>query len=455
MKNITPEKRYRRSNFTTTMRRRGISSTECHYRPFNSTSQSSYVLQNPLNLVYRPTAPTYILTLQLTREHRAPKVRPVHIPRNSSELQCGTNDTTHTLSSNHTSRNSVPVDIPAGIAVLAPDSGDDGTKERRIGEDGNGQDEGESDGTPVGKVRAVLLTLTDEVVVAEDDLDDGHGAHDAGEYAGLDGDADAGVSDGLGNGGPSSHGRSHKRTGLIVVRVDDARVGGGEEDEHAWGEENGDHRADGLGDPLLQGWGAEKEAGTEIRSKCGGYVGRAGGDTSCDKVETLCILDGKTLTGGGATKYELRGFRGGSERCGISDGADLDTEEGEYEAENACQDSEADVYLPLEVADDERDDEGYGKTEHPHPIRNLLLRWERVLNKVGRVNTARMACTERDDFAALPRRLVDGSVDLAEYRLEGDPDDLVLDEELGERRAHHDHDTRPQEPITWRGRLLA
>lgn len=54
-----------------------------------------------------------------------------------------------------------------------------------------------------------------------------------------------------------------------------------------------------------------------------------------------------------------------------------------------------------------------------------------------------MASAERDNFAALPRRLVDGSVDLAEYGLEGDPDDLVLDEEFSERRAHHDHDTRP------------
>lgn len=298
-------------------------------------------------------------------------------------MQRGTNDTTHTLSSNHTSRNSISVDIPAGIAVLAPDSSDYGTKERRIGEDWNGQHEGERDGTPVGKIGAVLLTLTDEVVVTEDDLDDRHGAHNAGKDAGLDGDADAGVGDGLGDSGPSSHGRSLEGTVVIVVGVDDAGVGGGEEDEHARGKENGDQGADGLGDPLLQRRGAEEETSTEIRSKVGGHIGSAGGDTSSNEIEALCILDGVTVAGSSTTKDELRSFGGGGERCGISDGADLDTEEGKYETEDACQDSEADVHLPLEVADDERDDEGYGKAKHPHPVLNLLLRWEWVLDEVG------------------------------------------------------------------------
>lgn len=57
---------------------------------------------------------------------------------------------------------------------------------------------------------------------------------------------------------------------------------------------------------------------------------------------------------------------------------------------------------------------------------------------------------EGDGLAALLGGIVEGGVDLAEDGFQCRPDHLVLDEELSERCADHDHDTWPEKPVTGR-----
>jgi len=286
--------------------------------------------------------------------------------------------------------------------------------------------------------------------VAHDDLQHRRGAHHAREDARLHGDPDVLVRDGLRDGGPGGHGRRREGARVVVVRVDDARVGRREEHEHARCEPDGDEGPDGLGLPLLDRWRAQEEAGAEVARERICDVRRAGGDAAGDQIQTLRLLQ-VVHSGGGAAEDELRGLGCSGERRGVGDGADLDAEEGEQEAQEGCQDRETDVHPPLDMADDEGDNEGDNQAEHPHPVLNEVLRTRGVFDELLMALARAVLGEEGDGLAALLGGIVEGGVDFAEDGLQCHPDYFVLDKELSEGCTDHDHDTWPEKPVTGGG----
>lgn len=255
-----------------------------------------------------------------------------------------------------------------------------------------GDDKSERNSHPIGQIATDILVLANEVEVADEGLDSGHGAHDAceaGEVSQIcsgrrdwdegcshcrgDGDVKGRRSDGHGDGSPRGHGGGGEGAGVVLIWADDTGVRTHEEDEDAWREPHGDEGADGLGVPLGARGRAEEETGAEVRGQGGGHVGCARGDTACDEVEGLFLADREVLGGGDAAEDELRGFSGCGKRGDVCDTAALDAEEGEHEGEDRGQDGHADVHVELEGADDTGHDEGDDEAETPFPGADLVF----------------------------------------------------------------------------------
>lgn len=303
--------------------------------------------------------------------------------------------------------------------------------------------------------------------MTEDSLDDGGGTKDDGEDTGVEWDPDIWISDGASDGGPCSNRWCSEWAVLDGGGgVDDTWVGGGEEDEDTWGEPDGDEGSDHLGIPLLVWWSAEEETGTEIRGQSGGDISTTGSDGTGDQVKLLRLADvvdtiGTCDTevvalagdvGGGTTHDQLGSLRGGSKWGDISDGSDLNAEEGEEEGKDQGEEGEPWVHLPLDVADNHGHDSGGDKPAHPHPVLDLLLWGSEISDNVLIVGdvVAGVLLSERASLALGASALGETSVHLVPDGLESNTDNLVLDEQLNERAADHDHDSWPEEPVTWR-----
>lgn len=233
----------------------------------------------------------------------------------------------------HTSSDGIAVDIPSLQVVLPPECGKDGAKERSVGEHGGRDNPRQGDGTPVGEPPAELVTGANQVVMAEHDLEHGDDAHDDGEDAALKRDGDAGVGNGLGDGGPGGHGGNQEgalHASGLLLRGDilvDARIGRGEEHKQAGAEPDGNKGADGLGNPLLDGGGTDEEAGPEVTDERGSHVSATRSKRTGNKVDLLRMLDSVAAVRSGTTEDELRGLGGGGERGVVGNGADLNGEE--------------------------------------------------------------------------------------------------------------------------------
>lgn len=168
--------------------------------------------------------------------------------------------------------------------------------------------------------------------MAEDDLGDGEGAEEAGGDSGALGDGDGGVGDGLGNGLPGGDGGGSEGAVVqVALGLDDTGVGRGEQDEQCRGDEDAEHAADGLSNPLLDGRGAKQESNPEVAGEIGSDTGGATSNTGCDDVDALGVGQSEASARGGATNNELGGFAGGCERRRVGNGSDLDSQEGEDE----------------------------------------------------------------------------------------------------------------------------
>lgn len=301
--------------------------------------------------------------------------------------------------------------------------------------------------------------------MTEDSLDDGGGTKDNGEDTRVEWDPDIWISDGSSDRGPGLN-RWRKEWAALDAGVVDTWIGGGEEDEDTWGEPDGDEGSDHLGIPLLVWWSAEEETGTEIRGQSDGDISTTGSDGTGDQVKLLrlgdvvdtigtCDTEVVALAGdvgGGTTHDQLGRLCGGSEWGDISDGSDLNAEEGEEEGKEQGEDGEPWVHLPLDVADNHGHDSGGDKTGHPHPVLDLLL-WSSEISdnvRIGGDAVTGVLLGERVGLALGASALGETSVHLVPDGLESNTDNLVLDEQLNERAADHDHDSWPEEPVTWR-----
>lgn len=161
----------------------------------------------------------------------ATDVGTVDITGHTSKLETSTNDSTETLAGNQTSSNGETISLPRNWSPLAPGPGENSTKSGGNRVDGSWDDETKCNSTPVWQPLLVLLARSLKVDVTHDGLDHGDGTKDDGEDTRVEWDTDIWISDGTGNGGPGSNGWSGERALAWEVLVDDAWVGGGEEDE--------------------------------------------------------------------------------------------------------------------------------------------------------------------------------------------------------------------------------
>ncbi len=244
------------------------------------------------------------------------------------KLKDGSDGSTQTLAGDETSGNGVSVDIPSARGLLLPKVGKDGAHEGGSHVGGGWNDESKGNGSPVWKPLAVLLALTDKVVVADDGLDDGPSTKADGEDTGVEWDTIVIQSDCLGDGSPCGDGWRRERA-PDISSGQDTWVCGSEQDEDTRGEPDGNERSDGLGTPLLLWWSSEEETGAEIGDEIHGDTCSSGSDGTGDQVNSLGVLDGVAALGD-TTKDELGGLSGGGKRSDISNTTDLDTEEGEH-----------------------------------------------------------------------------------------------------------------------------
>lgn len=343
----------------------------------------------------------------------------------------------------HTSSDGVAINLPCAHAVLSPDGSHDGANQGSVGEHGRRNDPREGDGAPVGEPVAVLLALSDQVLVADNGLDHGNNTHDNRKYAAGKRDRDVGNGHGLGDGGPGGNRGNHKGAVLGEAGVVDARVGGCEEHKEAGGEPDGEECADGLRDPLLDGGGTNlfpvrdqniesmevqtyQEAGSEIGCQFGSNTSTAGGETTGHQVELLGVEDGVAGAGRGTAKDELRCLGCGSEGRLVGDGADLDGEEGEEEGEDDGQDGKAGVHFPLEVENNHGQHSGEDGARHPDPVLDLLMGRCGILDEVAVVGAGGLLGKELAGLSAGKKLVVDGDARLAPRRLHSGPNNLVL-----------------------------
>lgn len=396
----------------------------------------------------------------------ATNVGHVTLANNTTKLETSTNNTSQSLTGNQTSSNGETISLPRNRLPLSPDGGSNGTHDGRNGVDGPWNDKTKGNSTPIRKPLLILLARSLEIEVTEDSLNDGGGTKHDGEDTGVERDTDIWVSDGTSDGGPGLDGWCREWTALAGARVVDTWVGGGEEDKDTWGEPDGDEGSDHLGIPLLVWWSAEEETGTEIRGQGDGDISTTGSDGTGDQVKLLglgdmvntigtCDTEVVALAGdvgGGTTHNQLGSLCGGSEWGDISDGSDLNAEEGKEEGEDQGEDGEPWVHLPLDVANNHGHDSGGDKTNHPHPVLDLLLWGSEISNNevITGNAVAGVLLGEGVGLALGASALGQTFVHLVPDGLESDTNNLVLDEQLNERAADHDHDSWPEEPITWR-----
>jgi len=290
--------------------------------------------------------------------------------------------------------------------------------------------------------------------VADNDLDDGDDTHDNGKDTRRQRDADVGVSDGLGDGSPSRDRRDGE--GAVVITVPDARIGSSEEYKQTGAEPDRDENTNGLGHPLLDRGSANEETGTEVANKSSGGISTTRREGTSDQVELLGVLNAVVAVRSGSTEDELRGLGGSSKRGVVRDGSDLDSEEREKESEEDSKDGETAVHLPLEVEDKNTGNKAGKQTNNPHPVFDLLLRREGILDSVlGLLPGGSMLGEEGALLAALLQSVVDAAAGVVPKGLDAGPDSFILDEELSHGGADHDHDTGPEKPITRRWGDLA
>ena len=354
-----------------------------------------------------------------------------------------------------TSGNSIAVEIPGSHAVLPPHCGYDGSKKGSGGVNCLRNDPRDSNSTPVGEPLAVLLALANQVKVAEDTLRDRDETHDDGKDTALGRDLDGGVSDGLRNSSPGRDGWDKEGTVLNLL-VDDARVGAGEENEKAGSQPHRAKGANGLSDELLDGGGAKQKPSTEIADKSVGDISTTSSKTGSSQIELLGVCDAEATSLGSGTKDELRSLGGGGKGSGIGDGANLDGKEGEEEGKQAGEDGQARMHLPLEMEDDNGNNDSDNQAENPHPVLDLLIGAGGILDLITRLDAGGTVLGEEGVGLALGNQLlVDGGTRLVPNGLETVANDLVLHKEFSHGGAHHDHDTGPEQPIPGRRRLLA
>lgn len=388
------------------------------------------------------------------------------IPANyTTKLETSTNNTSQSLASNHTSSHGETINLPGDWLPLAPYGGENGTHDGGNGVDGSWDDETKGNSTPVRKPLLVLLARSLQIEVTKDSLNDGGGTKHDGEDTGVEWDTDIWVSDGTSDGGPGSNGWC-REWAVRDLRIIDTWVGGGKEYEDTWGEPDGEEGSDHLGIPLLVWWSAEEETGAEIGYQSHGDISTTGSDGTGDQVkflglghvvDTIGTCDTEVVAlagdvGGGTTHDQLRSLCGGSEWGDISDGSDLNAEEGEKEGKDQGEDGESRMHLPLDVADNHGHDSGGDKTGHPHPILDLLLGGSEISDNLLIVDdtVAGVLLGERVGLALGASALSETSVHLVPDGLEGNTNNLVLNEQLNERAADHDHDSWPEEPVSWR-----
>ena len=306
--------------------------------------------------------------------------------------------------------------------------------------------------------------------MTEDSLDDGGGTKHDGENTRVEWDTDIWISDGTSDGSPGSNGWCSEWTAPLEVGVIDTWVGRGEEDEDTWGKPDGDECSDHLGIPLLVWWSAEEETSTEIGDQGDGDISTTSRDRTGDQVKLLglgdmvdtigaCDTEVVALAGNvgrGTAHDQLGSLCGSSEWGDVSDTSDLNAEKGEEEGKDQGKDGEPWVHLPLDVADNYRHDSAGDKTAQPHPVLDLLLFGSEISDDVliAGVDVAGVLLRERVGLALGASALGETSVHLVPDGLQSNTNNLVLDEQLNERAADHNHDSRPEEPVTWR-RLLS
>lgn len=152
-------------------------------------------------------------------------------------------------------------------------------------------------------------------------------------------------------GGSLSHHQHSGLQGIIIIYSHDARRSRGEKDEQAGGQEDGYDGSDELGDELVAGLRSEKVARLQITSHIGSLGGRASSNDTSRKIEHLTgsWVHARALTD--TTKDELGGLGNGTNRVDIRLTGTLDTDEGEEESEQKCQDGFADIHVELSGED--------------------------------------------------------------------------------------------------------
>lgn len=212
-----------------------------------------------------PVTCPLIRTTSLARVARARNVRAVRgWASNAGDLENGVDDTANSLSGDETSGNGIAVDVEVCGVLLRPEVRPNRADQHGRGVLRLGQGEGQTDAHHVGVVLAVLRPAAHVCVVADKDQRDTNNGEDYREDARGFRNRENWVRDGHGDGLPGCDRWSGERACIIIVGVDDARIGLGEEYEESRCQEDGDDGAKTLGDPLLVRGSPQEEANTKV-----------------------------------------------------------------------------------------------------------------------------------------------------------------------------------------------
>lgn len=282
----------------------------------------------------------------------------------------GLQHTTETLARKHARRDGEHVHVEALGASPRPDEVEDRAGAHRDGVVDLGHDEREADGVPVRDPVPVLLR---DPEVLDDDGQHGKDAErDRGESGGL-GDGELGRRDGDGDGRPRADAGRAVRALARLWGVQDAGRRGGEEDEEADVEEDGDDGTAQLRDELVARLRAEQVPGLEVTAHVRGLGGGAGGNDTGSQVNRLRGAAREAGALADATEYKLRSLQivhqssaavfhavhmrpqiNGAATTHLRDSGDgvdvggaraLDADEREAEAEDEGEDGLADVHV--------------------------------------------------------------------------------------------------------------
>ncbi len=234
----------------------------------------------------------------------------------------GLQHTAETLAREHARRHGAHVHVEAWRASPRPDVVEDRTGAHRDGVVDLGHDEGETDGVPVGDPVPVLLR---DPEVLDDDGQDGEDAECDRSVSGRLGDGckmmlvrrarkaswrrgrtELGGGDGDSNGSPCADAGRAVRALARLWRVQDAGRCGGEEDEEADVEEDGDDGTAQLRDELVAGFRAEQVTGLEVTAHVRGLGSGAGGNDTGSQVNRLRRAGSEAGALADTTEDELR-----------------------------------------------------------------------------------------------------------------------------------------------------